>query len=149
MARKLRNSRGPIWITIALAIVIVNGCGGGPKKIRVAGAVTFEGRPVEQGEIVFEPINGTSGPQTGGPIKDGQYDVRAESGPMAGGTYQVKIEGFKMTGRMIETGMGKPVPAFDQFLPAHCNSSSVLRVTFPTGTSKHQEDFQLAAEPSA
>jgi hypothetical protein len=49
------------------------GCAGdGPA--RVSGAVTVDGKPLPEGEIVFEAVDGSKTPAAG-PIKDGKYEV--------------------------------------------------------------------------
>lgn len=49
-----------------------SGCG---EATRVGGTVTYEGKPVENGRIVFLPADG-QGPSAGGEIVGGQYEVR-------------------------------------------------------------------------
>src|SRR5260370_25444591 len=53
-------------------VLLVTGCGDG--RVRVSGTVVFEGKPVEQGIISFEPTDGV-GPTTGGSIPGGKYDL--------------------------------------------------------------------------
>jgi hypothetical protein len=50
----------------------LTGCGGSSSGI--SGSVTYEGQPVENGNITFNPADG-KGPQAGGTITDGQYKI--------------------------------------------------------------------------
>lgn len=51
-------------------LLFAAGCGGG--RANVEGQVTFDGQPVEQGTIVFEPVDG-KGAAAGGTIQNGKY----------------------------------------------------------------------------
>ena len=71
------------WVLLALAAGVAwagtsIGCGGSGLST-VEGKVTFEGEPVEEGSIVFEPKDGV-GRAVGGIIKDGKYRLEGESG---------------------------------------------------------------------
>jgi len=71
------------------------GCGG-ERTYNVSGAVTFKGKPVPAGHIVFEPdaSAGNSGPPAFATIKDGHYDTRILDGHGAvGGPHLVRIHG--------------------------------------------------------
>ena len=132
----------PIQILMFLLLGGV-GCGPNSNTVRVSGEVSFKGEPVQQGEITFRPLQGTKGPATGGAIENGQYDIPADKGPQAGGAYRVEILGLKDSGRVIETGMGDPVPAFDYYIPPQFNTKSKLEVSIPTGGSEFQQDYKL------
>jgi hypothetical protein len=129
----------------ALALLVLPGCSG-KRTMRVWGEVTFDGRPVEQGEIEFKPVEGTSGPTTGGSISAGHYDVPAEVGPLAGGTYLVSINGYARTGRKIQTAPGHFVDALDNVIPEIYNRKSTLRVTIAPSAAGNQHDFKLEAK---
>jgi hypothetical protein len=75
------------WL-LALTLALLPGCGGG--AARVAGEVTYEGRPVGDGAISFLPADG-KGPAAGGPIVGGQYTVE----DLTPGPKLVKIEAVK------------------------------------------------------
>jgi len=136
----MRNRQKEALILVLLAGV---GCGPSSNTVHVSGQVTFDGEPVEQGEITFRPVQGTEGPATGGVIKKGRYEVPANVGPQRGGAYRVEIIGLKASGRFIETGMGKPVPAFDHYIPTQFNTESTLEVVIPSDGSDCQQDFEL------
>src|SRR5689334_1330990 len=81
----------PVAACLALA-----GCGGGTAgRYEVAGAVTYDGKPVPTGKVYFTPdaSKQNAGPQGVGDIKDGRYDTRqGKGGP--GGPVLVHIEGY-------------------------------------------------------
>ena len=63
----------------AAMLVVATGCGsGGQLELgRVQGTVTYQGKPLEQGRVVFSPEKGTVGPQSVGTINaDGSFEMR-------------------------------------------------------------------------
>ena len=72
MSRFIRNARA--WLPAVLIVVASAGCGG-PATVAVRGQVTFEGQPVEQGDISFIPDPGTDGVSEGAQIRNGQYQL--------------------------------------------------------------------------
>jgi hypothetical protein len=61
-------------------LLFVVGCGGGgPSLVDVSGTVTMDGKPLDQGEIIFESLDGSVGPGAG-PITDGKYAVKVPKG---------------------------------------------------------------------
>ncbi|MCS7304309.1 MAG: hypothetical protein NZ602_04285 [Thermoguttaceae bacterium] len=70
------------WV---LMLLFAFGCGGSGPGMRVWGTVTYQGQPIQEGQIVFTPIEGTPGPSTPGQIKNGQYEIPKHIGPYAKG----------------------------------------------------------------
>jgi hypothetical protein len=70
---------------LALALL---GCGGKPERVHISGKVTFQGNPVQYGNIVFEPdqSKGNRGPQGYAKItRQGTFDTAiAGTGPCPG-----------------------------------------------------------------
>lgn len=62
---------------IALVTALLTGCGGGskhPRTAAVSGKVTFDGKPLETGSLLFVPVGG--GPSAQGQINaDGTYSL--------------------------------------------------------------------------
>jgi hypothetical protein len=87
-------------VAVAWALAALVGCSdGGPKRYRVSGEVTFDGRPIPYGEVVFTPDGSkkNSGPQGIAPIRDGKFDTRSAGGQgVAGGPTILRVNG--MTG---------------------------------------------------
>jgi hypothetical protein len=77
-----------------LLFVALAGCGG-EKAYHVSGTVTFKGKPVPYGQIVFEPdpSAGNKGQPAYAKIKDGHYDTREGGQRTVGGRHVVMIHG--------------------------------------------------------
>lgn len=84
---------------LAIAIAVVAGCGPqGPARHRVRGSVSYEGRPVPLGRIVFEPdvLEGNRGPQGFAVIENGFFDTAVKQGRgTSGGPMVVTIDAFE------------------------------------------------------
>jgi len=80
-------------LAISLAASLA-GCGG-ERVYNISGTITFQGKPVPTGHIVFEPDGsaGNSGPAAFAKIKDGHYDTRSEGRGTVGGPHLVTIHG--------------------------------------------------------
>lgn len=87
------------WQTICLLVNIVSlGCGGSAvDKVEVQGSVLYEGKRVLNGDIRYQPIEGTSGRATQAPIIDGEYSI-LQKGGVPVGKHQVKIRAFILEG---------------------------------------------------
>jgi hypothetical protein len=100
---------------LLLPIVCLVGCGqDGPQRYRLSGAVTFQGKPVPEGNIAFEPVEGEVG---GGYafISQGKYDTAAAGRGHLGGPHRVRIVGY--TGELVDPSnpdSGSP-PLFDAY----------------------------------
>ena len=80
---KIRMARAlATWPALALIVVVGSGCGGdsGVKKLTVTGTVSYDGKPIEDGVIVFafgESVRG--GANSTGFIKNGKFSVSGVS----------------------------------------------------------------------
>lgn len=80
----------PAFFVIALAIsVSLTGCSytpDGPKRSRLSGAITVNGKPVRAGRIIFSPDGkkGNTGPGAVALITDGTYETPSEHGVVSG-----------------------------------------------------------------
>jgi hypothetical protein len=104
-------------LELILAVTLV-GCGGssGPQLYHVSGKVTFDGKPLPFGTIVFEPDKGNSGPQGFAEIRDGEFDTRSAKGEgVVGGKVVASITGFEKA--PPDSGSDEPIPAlFEQYV---------------------------------
>jgi len=78
-------------------MTFLSGCGeSGPPRYHVSGTVTYEGKPVAVGSIVFQPdpAAGNEGPYGNATIKDGKFDTHVDGEPPIGGPQIVLIEAF-------------------------------------------------------
>lgn len=91
----------------ALVAALLAGCGpGGAPRYDLSGEVTFQGAPVQMGEISFDPIE----PGVGGgfaSIQNGTFDTSAEGGRgHSGGPHRVRIYGYEGTYDPANPGSG-------------------------------------------
>jgi hypothetical protein len=126
---------------------ILNGCRGRGdlEKVIVSGKVSYDGQPVENGQIYFYPAKGTKGPVSGAPIKDGAYLADAKDGVPVG-KHLVKIEGYRSRDASRDDDMlsgaasrGSPV----QYIPPKYNRSTELEVTIPGENRKFTQNYEL------
>jgi hypothetical protein len=79
---------------IILSLLILSGCNNNNPQGRVAvrGEVIFDGKPLEQGDILFSSIAETT-PKivTGSPIRNGKFSMPAEHGLIPEQTYRVQF----------------------------------------------------------
>jgi len=77
---------------LAVVILLFSGCGE-PNPLgryRLSGSVTFQGKPLDQGLITFEPLDPNKGVGSGALITEGKYDIPTDKG-LPAGRYIVRI----------------------------------------------------------
>ena len=117
ISNKTRSSLSQLSILLLVfGLVSAIGCGGsdGPKRYDLSGTVTFDGKPIPAGSIIFQPnaSAGNSGPQGAAEIRDGKYDTSANGKGMIGGPHIVRITGFD---GIAETEMDIVKPLFAEY----------------------------------
>jgi hypothetical protein len=140
-AKAMQSAQWRVLLGLACAaVLLVTGCGDG--RVRVHGKVVFEGKPLEEGFIALLPTDGV-GPTTGGPIKDGNYDLTGEARATTGEKI-VRIIGSRKTGRKIPAGSppGAMTDEYVQCIPSQYNDQSTLRVQITPG-NENTHDFDL------
>jgi len=144
MRSQIRQA-APIFIT-ACAFCCLLGCG--KEKLdrgTISGQVSFEGKPLEVGEIVFIPRDGTKGPSAKGPIAAGRYSLDAD-GPVVG-KHRVEIYAFRATGKKIPDMSAKArtnpesIEEKLMYIPALYNDESTLTQDIQPGPNSR--DFDL------
>ena len=128
---------------VALAVA---GCDSGDRQLAVSGAVSLDGKPLPEGQIVFEPQD--SGRMGVGLIVDGRYSIPEVRGVLPG-DYIVRITAERPSGRMVAPGAyevdQKPVELTEQYLSPKYNAASKLRAEVQPGTVA-TFDFDLVSE---
>ena len=119
------------FCAIGLVIATCFGCGKtGPRRAAVSGHVTLNGQPINEGVIQFLPVEGTVGPETGGIITNGQYDIAHDHGPIVGKS-RIELRASKKTGGKIQDPTGRPGVLTDEykemFPPGSNTNSSLVR----------------------
>ncbi|EAQ78852.1 hypothetical protein [Blastopirellula marina] len=133
------------WIALLLLGGVL-GCSGGDNLDRreVRGAVTYSGKPVQEGTITLFPID--AGMVASGKIENGRYEIPRYQGPIPG-EYRVELTGLQATGRMIrleEPGMApQEIPEVKSILPAKYNDRSELTLTIDREQQVTVSDFLL------
>jgi hypothetical protein len=136
--------QAPLLIVLGLACI---GCGAStPEQAVVHGRVTYRGKPIDQGKIVFHPIAPMKARPAGADIINGSYTIK-ENGPVLG-KHRVEIHAYRKTGRKVPDLMGDVSvpnrPLVDEtvsLLPASFNVESTL--TADITTSDVTVDFNL------
>ena len=126
----------------AVLLLGVLGCGGGIETYSVSGAVTMDGQPVEEGDIIFEASDGSIGSDAG-KIIDGKYSLEVKPGRK-----KVVIRSQrKVPGKSIEGAMGEKLDETEEAIPARYNESTEL--TAEVGSSSDNTfDFPLRSTDS-
>ena len=110
-----------------MAFALLTGCGS--DRIPIGGAVAFDGKPVAEGSISFEPADG-QGPSTGGKIVAGRYDLTGEAAPLPGKKL-VRISAARKTGRKVPgRSLTSPGPVMideiERYIPDIYNRQTML-----------------------
>jgi hypothetical protein len=111
------------------------GCGGPsePPTYEVSGRVTWEGQPLEEGDIIFTAADNASAPASG-KIEDGTYRIRSLPGKKL-----VSIRASRLVPGS-KGAMGEPI--FDNFIPDRFNVKTTLTVDVKTD-QESKFDFPL------
>jgi hypothetical protein len=114
--RQLRSkfAKPIIMIISCLATAALWGCHSQRKYpgAHLAGSVSIDGQPVEDGSIAFTPSGSAKGPAVGAKITAGHYDCPYV--PL--GDSLVQIYALRPTGKMIEV-MGSMRPEMEDLVP--------------------------------
>ena len=77
------------------------GCAEGPQRAEVSGTVKLNGRLVPDGAISFIPVEGTTGPEVGAIIRNGQYQIPRDKGVIVGKN-RVELRAIQKLGTKIQ-----------------------------------------------
>jgi hypothetical protein len=83
-----------------IAPLFALGCGdSGPPRYRISGTVSYEGKPVPFGAIIFQPntMEKNGGPNGVAEIIDGAFDTRVSGQGFSGGPQIVIVQAFDGT----------------------------------------------------
>jgi len=80
------------WMAGLAALTATGGCGDdGPDRYGLSGSISYEGKPIAGGWIVFDPVG--EGPGASGNIHDGRYETRKDWGTV-GGPHTIEVVAF-------------------------------------------------------
>jgi hypothetical protein len=131
-------TRGIAPTILLPAMLVLAGCGHS-KVAEVSGTITYDGKPLQEGAIVFFPADG-NGPTSGSVIQDGKYVAQK----VWVGDAKIQITSPKDTGikkKVYDTQDSPEVSITTELLPAKYNSASELKYTVTSG--KQIKDFDL------
>lgn len=145
------QSLAGLVVCASIAPLLFTGCGKGkgPERFEVSGKVTYNGEPIADGDITFQPVEGTNAPTASGTIKNGLYKLEGDFG-VAAGTYEVRVNSYRASApgdKMLPGGdLDKPpetpgVPSRDQMLPEQFNTRSTIEKFTVSG--KTEKNFDL------
>jgi hypothetical protein len=119
------------WIALPGFLAAILGCGSGG-AVPVSGTVTFNGSPVEDGEILLLDPELKNGPDAGKIIK-GKFSFKARAGKK-----RVEIRASREVPSKAST-MGK---VYEDYIPPEFNAQSTLTTEVRPGETNHWE-FKL------
>lgn len=133
-------------LLLAICFITQFGCGGGdsgPPEYPVTGKVTFDGQPIEAGNIMFYPKDETLGPN-GGEITNGEFSFDCKAGEMT-----VKVEATReIPGETVDSGAnpGEKEPATEMYIPEKYNDKSELKAEVTSDAAKNTFTFDLKSK---
>ena len=113
-------------------MLLVAGCSRNQsERLAVQGRVTYQGNPIQEGTILFEPID--EGRQANGVIAAGRFSIPSSHG-LSEGDYRVEIEAYQKAsaspsdgpGALYAQGESAVEILTEQYLPAKYNRQSNL-----------------------
>jgi hypothetical protein len=138
------------WLGLALTATVFCGCRGDrePERVVVSGKVTYNGKPIGEGEIRFVPSATTVAPVSGASIKDGQYraDIR---GGVPVGAHTIQIEAYRPDTSKMPPNQSASQPSRDQripmiqYIPKRYNLNSEMKITIDSGSKPLTKDLDL------
>lgn len=141
------NTPMPEMCLLLALLAAFSGCGGrDANRSAIRGDVTLDGKPIEQGSILFIPVDGAKGAATGGQIEKGRYQITSHNGA-ALGRNRVEVHAVYKTGRMIARGLGatgKMIEEQREGVATRFNSESMLTIEIKPGDNVH--NFEVTSK---
>jgi hypothetical protein len=144
-----RWKRATAWMFCVPITLCACGCGASDTQV-VEGIVTLDGQPLEQGQIEFTPMSGSTGPIAGAAIENGHYKVPAVAqGLQTGGVYRVAITSMVGSGQFIfhPEAPGGKMESLKNIVPDRYNEESELQIEVSARAAENVHDFTLTSAP--
>jgi len=105
------------------------GCGDTEGRFSLSGTVTYDGQPINNGNIGFIVAGSSTGKSVGADVIDGHYEIPRHEGPQAG-AYKVMIYAERPSGRKIEAeeGSTEMIDQLVQYIPDVYNDRTTLTI---------------------
>lgn len=128
--------------SFALPLLLLAGCSGAPADFPrepVAGQVTLDGQPLDEGMITLEPVDRPE-PIASGVITDGRFAIARTDGP-APGRHRVSIWSQKPTGKKVRDPeqKGQFIEEIKSVIPDRYNARTELIVEIKPGDANALE----------
>lgn len=132
-------------LTLSVWVAVSGGCSEQVTRVSLSGTVSFDGEPIEDGQIAFEPLG--EGKMEFGIITKGEYTIPKEFG-LVPGKYLVRITGNRPTGKKAEPSPflkeGDSLEIYEQYIPLEFNTGSKLKVKIEA-ERELQKDFAISS----
>lgn len=130
-------------IAVAVLVVAVAGCGSSDDQMEtssVTGTVTYDGKPVATGTVMFTPVGGGP-PATGQIQEDGTYQLRTyeEGDGAVFGEHKVTITALDMGSGLPEDMATEPKP----LVPEKYGRDTTSGLTATVASGENTIDFPL------
>ncbi len=128
------------FASLVLSALTLVGCSSDPTpvdplpRVPVSGSVTFEGAPLAEGMIQFDPVAGSQGTSASGAVTAGAFAIEKALGPVPG-KYQVSISSRPPAGIAASETPGGTPKSKPETIPAKYNTSTTLEADIPAGGS--------------
>ena len=122
---------------LATTLAVFSGCSPSDKAT-VAGTVTVDGQPAQNGYVSFFAVDGRA-PTAGGRIEDGRYTAQVKPG-----LCKVQIRVPKETGqrKLYDTPNSPVAKTWSESLPAKYNEATELQFEVRPGTNENNYDLK-------
>ena len=134
-------------VSVIALLLLVVGCG--QPTAPVSGRITFDGKPLANATVIFQPLaEPNPGPGSKGKTDaDGKYSLQLMVGETSGaipGQHKVEITAFE--GGDLKQSSGPDMVARKRIVPDEYNTKSQLTFDVPAGGTM-SADFALKSEP--
>jgi hypothetical protein len=126
---------------VLLLLLALGGCyDQGPSKYKVTGSVMWEGEPIPDGYVVFQPLD-RDFTDDAGPIKEGTFEFEATAGEKR---VQIHASRPDPSGK-VDPAMG--MVARQVYIPSHYNSETTLTATVKSD-GENKFEYKLTNSPT-
>lgn len=128
------------WPVVLVAVAGFAGCReNGFERVVVVGTVTYQGMPIEKGEVLFFPQGGA--PASVAVVQQGAYRADAQGGVPVG-DYRVEIRAYRLSATTASNGLTHASTG-RQLLPSKYNTKTELALSVVSQSTELIRDFEL------
>lgn len=126
---------GLLCMLVAVSALTIGCSSGDADRGTITGNVTYQGEPVNDGQIVFSLADNSA--TEGAQIVDGQFESKAPIGDCI-----VRITGQRVVKGEVDTSNpGEEGVVYETYIPVQYNDNSDLKFTVTSGSQ--EKDFTL------